>query len=144
MGGLFGEPWGVGRSRGRPLKIGEAPLPERTLFSTDFGRGLMALPDAPALMGLAAGAVYLYAGAIPANAKVVKVDATAGAVLVALPPAAASANRMLIFKKIDASANAVTIDPDAAETIDGAATAALAAQWNSLRIVSDGTGWLIC
>ena len=74
---------------------------------------------------------------------IVTVDATAGAVSIALPASALSRGRVLYIKKIDATANAVTIDPNAAETIDGAATKATAVQYYSFTIVCDGSGWWI-
>lgn len=74
---------------------------------------------------------------------VVLADATGGAITVNLPPAANATNRVLRVKKIDASGNAVTVDGDGAETIDGAATQALAAQYDALTIFSDGTSWHI-
>jgi len=45
--------------------------------------------------------------------------------------------------KIDASANAVVIDGAGAETIDGAATQTLIAQYDSLHVVSSGAEWFI-
>jgi hypothetical protein len=74
----------------------------------------------------------------------VSVDATGGAVTITLPPAAdVGAGKHIGIKKVDASANAVTVDGDGSETIDGAATVSLAAQWASLFAVSNGTNWLI-
>lgn len=74
----------------------------------------------------------------------VLVDATAGAVTINLPSAASaySAGRGRIYqiKKIDA-ANTVTVDGNGAETIDGQATLALTAQWQSVTIQSNGTSW---
>lgn len=72
----------------------------------------------------------------------VEVNATAGAVTVALPPAALFTGRLVAVKKIDATANAVTIDPSGAETIDGAATLGLSAQWQTAFLLSDGANWL--
>jgi hypothetical protein len=57
-------------------------------------------------------------------------NATSAAFTVTLPKAASCKGHVLILKKTDASANAVTIDGNGSETIDGAATASLAAQWN--------------
>ena len=73
----------------------------------------------------------------------VKVDATAGATTVNLPAAASSANRIINIKKIDASANTVTVDGNGAETIDGGATAVLTVQWECITIMCDGAQWLI-
>jgi hypothetical protein len=69
-------------------------------------------------------------------------DATAGAFTITLPSAVGQTGEMVI-KKIDASANAVTVDGAGAETIDGAATKVLAAQYDSVRIASDGANWMI-
>lgn len=66
-------------------------------------------------------------------------DATAGAFTVTLPSAAKYKGFQFIIKKIDASANAVTID--ASETIDGAASVDLASQYDSKTVISDGAGW---
>ena len=74
---------------------------------------------------------------------VLLVDATAGAVTVTVPAAADYTDRQWIVKKIDASANAVTLDATGANTIDGAGTLALASQWDSTRIASNGTAWFV-
>lgn len=71
------------------------------------------------------------------------VDATTGAVTVNLPSAASSRGAALVVKKIDASANAVTIDASGSETIDGATTQALAAQYDSLTLICDASQWWI-
>jgi len=47
-----------------------------------------------------------------------------------------------MIKKVDASANAVTI-ARVAGNIDGAATKALSTQWQAARIVSDGSNWYV-
>jgi len=70
-------------------------------------------------------------------------DATGGAITMALPPAALVPGRIYTFKRINSGANAVVIDPNASETIDGAATYTLSAQWNSVTIMSNGTAWFI-
>jgi len=72
-----------------------------------------------------------------------KVDATSGAVTVTLPAAASNTGMRLDIKKIDASGNAVTVDGNAAETIDGAATVTLSSQYDDVTVVCDGTEWFI-
>jgi hypothetical protein len=47
------------------------------------------------------------------------------------------------IKKIDSSANAVTIDGNGSETIDGSATQVIVTQNVCLTVVSDGTEWWI-
>mgnify|MGYP001175561262 FL=1 len=74
---------------------------------------------------------------------IVLVDATTSAVTVNVPAAASYNERQWIVKKIDASANAVTLDATGANTIDGAGTLALASQWDSAHIVSNGTAWFV-
>lgn len=75
--------------------------------------------------------------------EVVLCNATGGAFSVTLPAAAGCVGWIETVKKIDASANAVTVDPDASETIDGATTYSLAAQYNSVTIVCDGSTWWV-
>jgi hypothetical protein len=70
-------------------------------------------------------------------------DATGGAITMALPPAALVPGRIYAFKRVNSGANAVVVDPSGAETIDGAATYTLSAQWNSVTIMSNGTAWFI-
>jgi hypothetical protein len=73
---------------------------------------------------------------------VVLVDAAAAAVTVTLP--AASAGRAITVKRIDSViANAVTVATPGAETIDGAASATLPAQYDVVRLVSDATNWFL-
>lgn len=63
------------------------------------------------------------------------------AITVNLPTAVGNSGRVYRIKKIDASANAVTIDPSGAETIDGVASIGIALQYDSYTIQSDGTNW---
>ena len=69
-------------------------------------------------------------------------NASPAAFTVTLPAAADHKGRRLTIKKVDASANAVTVDGNAAETIDGATTKALATQWATISIISDGANWV--
>jgi hypothetical protein len=70
-------------------------------------------------------------------------DSTSGAITINLPTAAILAGRIFVFKRVNAGANNVVIDPAASETIDGAATYTLSAQWASVTIISNGTNWFI-
>ena len=72
-------------------------------------------------------------------------NATAGSFVVTLPAAAGCTGRRYAFHKNDTSANTVTIDANAAETIDGAATIVLGGNVGNshLVIVSNGTNWRI-
>lgn len=68
-------------------------------------------------------------------------DATAGAMSVTLYAVAGNAKRRVTVKKTDTSVNAVTIDPNASETIDGATTLILAGQYDYASLECDGTTW---
>lgn len=70
-------------------------------------------------------------------------NASGAAFTITLPSAALASGQIFYFKKTDASANAVTLDGAGAETIDGAATLALTAQWQSTKIQSNGTAWFV-
>jgi hypothetical protein len=70
-----------------------------------------------------------------------QVDATAAAITVYLP-VSPTGNRRRTVIKTDASANAVTVNGNGS-LINGAATQALAAQYDSITVEPTGTGWLI-
>lgn len=74
---------------------------------------------------------------------VILCNATGGAMTVNLPAASGKAGKKLTIKKTDVSANAVTIDGNASETIDGATTQSIGSQWEAVTIVCDGTNWQI-
>jgi hypothetical protein len=71
----------------------------------------------------------------------IRADATAGAFSVTLPPAAQVPGKRYTIKKVDATANAVTVDANGAELIDGALTKVLAAAYASVTIQSNGVSW---
>lgn len=70
-------------------------------------------------------------------------DAVGGAITLTLPAAATYAGRQFRIKKIDATLNAVTVDGNGAETIDGAASVVLSLQHETVTVVCDGTEWWI-
>jgi len=74
----------------------------------------------------------------------VKADANAiGAFAVTLPTAVGQSGKKIRALKIDAGANVVTIACTGGQTINGAATQALAAQWAGLTVTSDGANWIV-
>jgi hypothetical protein len=77
------------------------------------------------------------------TATTVLCDAVAAAIIVGLPAAAGKLGVVIHVKKVDSSANTVTIDGNAAETIDGVLTQVLRRQWASLQLQSNGTNWYI-
>lgn len=72
----------------------------------------------------------------------VLVDASSGAVTVTLPAAATAADGFFIYvMKTDNSTNAVTVDGDGAETIDGQTTFTLGNQYDAGLFVTNATAW---
>lgn len=71
------------------------------------------------------------------------VDCTDGAVTVTLQPALEVNKKRITIKKVDASANAVTVTPGGTETIDGVASKSLAAQWNYIELMAFGGAWYV-
>lgn len=74
---------------------------------------------------------------------IIMCDCTSGAITIVLLTAVGRIGKIIDIKKIDSSANVVTIDANGAETIDGAATKAISIQYDSYTIISDGTNWHI-
>lgn len=74
---------------------------------------------------------------------VILVDASTGDVIVTLPAAADQIGKQYRIKKVDSSANTVTIDGDGAETIDDGAIAVLTTQYEAATLVSDATEWWV-
>jgi len=67
------------------------------------------------------------------------VDASAGPVVLTFPSAILTQSNSWVVKKIDSTANAVTITPFGAQTVDGAASYVITEQNSAVRISSDGT-----
>jgi hypothetical protein len=71
-------------------------------------------------------------------------DATSGAFDITLPAAASHPGRIYNIKKTDASGNAVSINPNGSELIDGSSTSlAIGTQWAGKTIQSNGTSWFV-
>lgn len=70
-------------------------------------------------------------------------DASGGAFTVTLYAASGNSGRVLKLKKTDSSVNAVTIDGNSSETIDGATTTTLSTQYEIVTIICDGSNWHI-
>jgi len=77
------------------------------------------------------------------TSQIILADASAGPFTITMLPIADSLTRRYIIKKIDSTANAVTVDADGAETIDGALTMIINTQYDAMQIVPHGTEWSI-
>lgn len=69
------------------------------------------------------------------------VDASAANIDVSLPSASTAKNRYFIIKKVDATANTVTIA--GAEDIDGNPDEVLTSQYENISIISNGIQWYL-
>jgi hypothetical protein len=69
------------------------------------------------------------------------IDCTSGTFTVTLPASSGRTGRILIIK--NSGAGTITVDGNASETIDGAATYSLSVQYATVQIMSDGTNWKI-
>jgi len=77
---------------------------------------------------------------VTTNDDLILVDASGGAVTVNLPSLATSLNFRVMVKKIDSSGNAVTIDANSTEQIDGATTQTITTQWAAMTLVASAVG----
>ena len=75
--------------------------------------------------------------------RLIFVDASSGAVTISVPAASGNEGIVWIVKKIDSSANAVIIDPDGAETIDGDSSYSLTEENQSISFTSNGSNIVI-
>lgn len=72
------------------------------------------------------------------------VDCTAGAITITLPAANSYSYKKYVVKKVDSSANAITVAVTGTDTIEGAATSTISAQYGYIEYVSDGISkWYI-
>lgn len=70
-------------------------------------------------------------------------NATSAAFTITLYTAVGNAGKTLTITKTDSTFNSVTVDGSGSQTINGALTAALCTQFESITIFSDGANWFI-
>ena len=77
--------------------------------------------------------------------KFVKADSNSAAITLTLPAAAtAGSGAIFVIKDIgNASTNAITIEGNASETIDGALNKILSVNYASIEVICDGSNWFI-
>lgn len=80
---------------------------------------------------------------LDANNYTVLCDASSNAITINLPAAASHNGREYNVKKIDSTANTITVDGNGSETIDGSTTAIITEQYASITVQSDGSNWHI-
>ena len=84
---------------------------------------------------------YVSADHTAGEETLILVDASSAAVTITLP--SGEDDLEYHIKKVDSSSNAVTIDGDGSETIDGLTTRELTTQWAALSIIYTSGSWYI-
>jgi len=130
------------------LAIGGITMPNTfvantKIFATQVNANFTAMLDEINRMTTVTPSAKTSAYTILSTDKVVLTDGTSAAFTVTLPPAAGVQGQTYIIKKVDSSANAITVDANGSETIDGAATKDLTTQYDFVSLISDGANWLI-
>ena len=127
--------------------FGEDRIPDldRAKFTGDFGQGQ--IPKlSPSKIDLKASKSRSANYAVPAGdrGKTILVNATGGARTITLPNLSGSDNGFTVqVMKTDDSANAVTLDGNGNDTINGAATQKLTTQYQAVTLEWDGSAWFL-
>jgi len=74
---------------------------------------------------------------------VILANATSGPITIILPAVATVTDKVFKIKKTDSSKNAVTVDGNGAETIDGSTVMVISFAQTTMEIESDGSAWYI-
>ena len=74
---------------------------------------------------------------------VILADATAGNVTITLPSASSASGYRFFVKRIDGSANSVSIARAGSDTIDGSISLNITVQYVSITLISNGSNWFI-
>ena len=77
------------------------------------------------------------------NDGVILADATSGNITITLLPALEMTQKRIVIMKTDASANTVTVDANASETINGALTNVLSTQYAKVELTAYNGAWYV-
>jgi hypothetical protein len=75
--------------------------------------------------------------------EIIIANATSGAITITLPTAVGTDGRTYTIKRINSGSNVVTVGTTSTQNIDGAITYQLTAQYKYIKVVSDGSNWVI-
>ena len=113
-----------------------------TMVNTTTDNGVDELQVNGSISGIGFKQAYVTkTGAYTATNDDYVIDCTSGTFTVTLPASSGRTGRILIIK--NSGAGTITVDGNASETIDGAATYSLSVQYATVQIISDGTNWKI-
>jgi len=71
-----------------------------------------------------------------------KCDTSGGAYTVTFPTAAGHTEEWVEFVKVTSDANAITLDGNSSETLNGSLTITMTTIWQTRKFVSDGSNWI--
>jgi hypothetical protein len=80
---------------------------------------------------------------IQSSDEIILADANSSAFTITLPSAVGVSGQTYTIKRINSGSNIVTVGTTSSQTIDGSTTFNLVSQYKYVRIVSDGTNWMI-
>ncbi len=106
------------------------------------GRDIYAVHPRPAIQ-MPVATVTTTPITLSSSYDVVLVDTTVGDITLNLPAAADYVDRSFTIMKKTNDLNTVIIEGDGAETINGQPNVTLTSQWETVRVVSDGTAWFV-
>jgi len=73
----------------------------------------------------------------------VAANASTGALSITLPTSVGITGKVYVVKKMDSTANVVTVATTSSQTIDGATTRALSLQYDAIMVQADGANWIV-
>ena len=77
------------------------------------------------------------------NEQIILASTSDGAIQVELPNAKANPGRIFTIKKIDDTANNITITSPSSQLIDGSTKATIGTAWASYDLIASGSAWYI-
>ena len=94
------------------------------------------------------GAAFSYvaktaAYTVTATDYTVAANASTGALSITLPTSVGITGKVYVVKKMDSTANVVTVATTSSQTIDGATTRALSLQYDAISVQADGANWIV-
>ncbi len=131
------------------FQAGSGPIAGAMLLSSSgnlgIGLGITGANSKLQISGAIATAVGAKTGAytLAIGDSTITADGTSAAFQLTLPTAVGISGRVYTLKRTNGGANNITVGTTSAQTIDGAATKTLGAQYSAITVQSDGANWLI-
>jgi len=114
-----------------------------TLGSTTSSVGNLTVTNVT-ITGAAFAYVAKTAGyTVTATDYTVAANASTGALSITLPTSVGITGKVYVIKKMDSTANVVTVATTSSQTIDGATTRALSLQYDAISVQADGANWIV-